>query len=326
MEVSFKHVTLSYDQKNEILHDMDFVIPSGKLIALLGPSGGGKSTTLNLISGLLQPSQGEIFFGSENVTKQDALKRGVGMVFQNYALYPHLTVLDNIIFPMKMAKIPKKIRQEKALALAKLVRVMPQINQKPAALSGGQQQRVAIARALAKEPTLLLLDEPLSNLDARLRVEMREEIRRIQIATGVTTIFVTHDQNEALHVADQIMVLNEGIVQQFGATQTLYTNPINQFVAEFIGEPRLNVIPVQALRTAVGGIFGAGAAQIERLGIRAEAFSLKPMAQPHIQIPIEINQIQYFGQEQRIDLQLNGYQVIANQMESEHQKLGKTMG
>ena len=222
VEVRFEHVTLTYSNGVEVLHDMDFELPDGELIALLGPSGGGKSTTLNLISGLLQATTGQIYFGDTDVTKKDALQRGVGMVFQNYALYPHMTVLDNIIFPMKMAKVDKTTREAKAKELAKLVRVDDQLNKKPGALSGGQQQRVAIARALAKEPTVLLLDEPLSNLDARLRVEMREEIRRIQQETGITTVFVTHDQSEAMHVADKIMVLNDGVIQQFDSPQTLY--------------------------------------------------------------------------------------------------------
>lgn len=305
LEVTFKHVTLTYPNGSEVLHDMDFEIPSGQLIALLGPSGGGKSTTLNLISGLLQPTSGDVLFGRENVTKQDALQRGVGMVFQNYALYPHMTVLENIMFPMKMAKMPKAKRRQKAIDLAKLVRVESQISKKPAALSGGQQQRVAIARALAKEPNLLLLDEPLSNLDARLRVEMRQEIRRIQQETGVTTIFVTHDQSEAMHIADQIMVLNDGVIQQFAPAQTLYTDPTNQFVASFIGEPALNLIPAQTLADALPAVFGQAAKSVQTLGIRPEAFALQPTDDPFLQARVEVVQEQHFGREQQVQLRLN---------------------
>lgn len=162
---------MSYDGKTDTLKDLNFTIPDGTLVSLLGPSGGGKTTTLNLISGLLSPTAGQIFFGDTDVTKKDALARKVGMVFQNYSLYPHLSVLDNIAFPLKMAKVSKAERHAKAKDLAKLVHVEDQLDKKPGALSGGQQQRVAIARALAKSPSLLLLDEPLSNLDARLRIE-----------------------------------------------------------------------------------------------------------------------------------------------------------
>jgi len=317
VEVTFKHVTLTYPNGVEVLHDMDFVIPDGKLIALLGPSGGGKSTTLNLISGLLAATTGEIFFGEKNVTKLDALQRGVGMVFQNYALYPHMTVLDNIIFPMKMAKVDKDTRRKKALELAKLVRVDDQINKKPGALSGGQQQRVAIARALAKEPSILLLDEPLSNLDARLRVEMREEIRRIQKETGVTTIFVTHDQSEALHIADQIMVLDDGILQQYADAQELYDHPVNQFVASFIGEPALNVIPAQDIRAALVPVFGQQAQMIESVGIRAEAITTNPVTTPHLELPIEVQRTLAFGRERNSDVILANHKLVATGIERE---------
>lgn len=271
VDVTFKDVTLAYGNR-EILHKIDFNIPDGKLVSILGPSGCGKSTTLNLISGLIQPTGGQIFFGEKKVTKLDALQRKVGMVFQSYALYPHMTVLENIMFPMKMAKIPKSERSKKALDLAKLVHIESEINKKPAQLSGGQQQRVAIARALAKEPSILLLDEPLSNLDARLRVQMREEIRRIQKETGITTIFVTHDQDEAMHISDQIMVLNDGSIQQFSTPNQLYDQPENLFVARFIGSPMINTHPFAPFKADFATVIPAEiidkAAQI---GIRSES-------------------------------------------------------
>ncbi len=272
MKVTFKDVTMSYDGKKDTLKDLNFTIPDGTLVSLLGPSGGGKTTTLNLISGLLAPTAGQIFFGDTDVTKKDALARKVGMVFQNYSLYPHLSVLDNIAFPLKMAKVGKAERHAKAKDLAKLVHVEDQLDKKPGALSGGQQQRVAIARALAKSPSLLLLDEPLSNLDARLRIEMREEIRRIQRETGVTTIFVTHDQDEALHISDNIMVLANGSIQQFSSPQTLYDQPNNLFVAKFIGEPVINTIPAQALSADLANaVPEAILKQAVTAGIRSEA-------------------------------------------------------
>lgn len=307
MNVRFEHVTLTYNNGVEVLHDMDFELPDGELIALLGPSGGGKSTTLNLVSGLLRATTGKIFFGNDEVTEKDALQRGVGMVFQNYALYPHMTVLENIVFPMKMAKVAKDVRNERARALAKLVRVDDQLNKKPGALSGGQQQRVAIARALAKNPSVLLLDEPLSNLDARLRVEMREEIRRIQQETGVTTIFVTHDQSEAMHVADKIMVLNDGVIQQFDSPQSLYQNPQNQFVACFIGEPVINEVPATALREHL--VLPATAVTV---GIRPEAIKSPVMDAPVL--PVTAERIQAFGRDRQVTLRLGDYRLITTEI------------
>ena len=307
MNVRFEHVTLTYNNGVEVLHDMDFELPDGELIALLGPSGGGKSTTLNLVSGLLRATTGKIFFGDDEVTEKDALQRGVGMVFQNYALYPHMTVLENIVFPMKMAKVAKDVRNERARALAKLVRVDDQLNKKPGALSGGQQQRVAIARALAKNPSVLLLDEPLSNLDARLRVEMREEIRRIQQATGVTTIFVTHDQSEAMHVADKIMVLNDGVIQQFDSPQSLYQNPQNQFVARFIGEPVIDEVPATALREHL--VLPATAVTV---GIRPEAIKSPVMDAPVL--PVTAERIQAFGRDRQATLRFGDYRLVTTEI------------
>lgn len=241
VQVKFENVSMSFGD-NQVLNTIDFTIPEGKLVSILGPSGCGKSTTLMLISGLTFPTEGDIYFGDTNVTKQDAVNRKVGMVFQNYALYPHLSVLENVMFPLKMAKVPKKERKERAMELIDLVQISDHIDKKPKQLSGGQQQRVAIARALAKRPSILLMDEPLSNLDARLRIEMREEIRRIQQETGVTTVFVTHDQEEALSISDEVMVLNAGSIQQYSNPIDLYRNPSNKFVAKFIGTPVINTV------------------------------------------------------------------------------------
>ena len=227
------------------VNDFNFEIPDGKLIGLLGPSGCGKSTALNLISGLLTPTQGKVFFGEEDVTDVPAEKRGVGLVFQNYALYPHLTVRQNILFPLQNLrgkdKLPKEVMEEKALEAAKLVQIEKLMDRKPSELSGGQQQRVAIARALVKMPRVLLLDEPLSNLDARLRLQTREELKRIQQETKITTIFVTHDQEEAMSISDLIVVMKEGVVQQVDVPQKVYDDPVNLFVAKFLGTPPINV-------------------------------------------------------------------------------------
>lgn len=252
MKVVLQNLTKKFPNRNRkvredviAVNNFDFEIPDGKLIGLLGPSGCGKSTTLNLLSGLLKPTSGKIFFGDEDVTNVPPEKRGVGLVFQNYALYPHLTVLQNIMFPLENLKGKEKMvkadMQKKAMEVAKLVQIDELMERKPSELSGGQQQRVAIARALVKVPRVLLLDEPLSNLDARLRLQTREEIKRIQRETGVTTVFVTHDQDEAMSISDMIVVMKEGLVQQIGKPQEVYDNPVNLFVAKFLGTPPINV-------------------------------------------------------------------------------------
>ncbi len=227
------------------VNDFTFEIPDGKLIGLLGPSGCGKSTTLYMISGLQKPTGGQIFFGDDDVTALSPENRGVGLVFQNYALYPHMTVKQNILFPLQNLKgadkLTKQEMMERAYEAARLVQIDNLMERKPSELSGGQQQRVAIARALVKMPKVLLLDEPLSNLDARLRLQTREEIRRIQKETGITTIFVTHDQEEAMSISDMIVVMKLGVVQQIGAPQEVYDNPTNLFVAKFLGTPPINV-------------------------------------------------------------------------------------
>ena len=252
MEVILQNLTKKFpsrDRKNRedviAVNDFTFEIPDGQLIGLLGPSGCGKSTTLNLISGLLKPTNGRIFFGKDDVTDLPPENRGIGLVFQNYALYPHLTVRQNILFPLQNLKGKDKLSKsemlKKAEDAAKLVQISELMERRPGELSGGQQQRVAIARALVKMPRVLLLDEPLSNLDARLRLQTREEIRRIQKETGITTIFVTHDQEEAMSISDLIVVMKEGIVQQIGKPQEVYDNPSNLFVAKFLGTPPINV-------------------------------------------------------------------------------------
>ena len=252
MKVVFDHVTKKFPGRGKAkgteviaVDDFSFEIPDGKLIGLLGPSGCGKSTALNLLCGLLAPTEGRILFGEEDVTDIPPEKRGVGMVFQNYALYPHLTVEQNILFPLQNLKGAERPTKEEMLAKAReaaaLVQIDSLMDRRPSELSGGQQQRVAIARALVKLPRVLLLDEPLSNLDARLRLQTREEIRRIQLATGVTTIFVTHDQEEAMSISDLIVVMKDGKVQQIGKPQEVYDDPSNLFVAQFLGTPPINV-------------------------------------------------------------------------------------
>ncbi len=239
MRVTLEHLTKKFSDVTAV-SDFSATLEHGELISLLGPSGCGKSTILNMLAGILPVTDGKIYFDDEDVTNMPPEKRGIGLVFQNYALYPHMTVLQNICFPLEVQKVPKPQRLERAMEIAKLVHVDTMMKRRPAELSGGQQQRVAIARALVKNPRLLLLDEPLSNLDARLRLEMREEIRRIQQRTGVTTIFVTHDQEEAMSISDRIVLMKLGVLQQNDLPQNLYNEPANQFVADFLGNPPIN--------------------------------------------------------------------------------------
>lgn len=252
MKVELRDLTKKFPNRNKKIHkdvtavkDFTFTVPDGQLVALLGPSGCGKSTMLYMISGLQTPTEGKIFFGEDDVTDLPPENRGVGLVFQNYALYPHLTVKQNIMFPLENLKgkerLSKAVMEEKVLEAARLVQIDNLMERKPKELSGGQQQRVAIARALVKRPKILLLDEPLSNLDARLRLQTREEIRRIQRETNITTIFVTHDQEEAMSISDMIAVMKLGVLQQTGKPQEVYDDPVNLFVAKFLGTPSINV-------------------------------------------------------------------------------------
>ncbi len=235
-----------FDNKFEALKAVDFTIEKGDLVCLLGPSGCGKSTILNLIAGLLHPTGGDIRFNGSSVVKTEPKDRNIGFVFQNYALYPHMTVLENVMFPLTVGE--KKIKKAEAKQIAetymRLTNIEELSQKKPGTLSGGQQQRVAITRALVQNPEVLLLDEPLSNLDARLRLKIREEIRRLVKEVGITTIFVTHDQEEALSISDKIILMNEGVIQQNDDPQNLYLEPNNQFVAKFIGNPIINMLPV----------------------------------------------------------------------------------
>ncbi len=252
MKIVLEHLTKKFPNRNKkikedviAVNDFNYEIPDGKLVGLLGPSGCGKSTVLNLISGLEKPTEGKLYFGEDDVTELPAENRGVGLVFQNYALYPHLNVRDNIRFPLENLRGKDKMTRaemdKKVFETAKLVQIQELLERKPSEMSGGQQQRVAIARALVKKPKVLLLDEPLSNLDARLRLQTREELKRIQLETGITTIFVTHDQEEAMSICDTIVVMQAGKVMQQGKPQDVYDKPENLFVAKFLGTPQINV-------------------------------------------------------------------------------------
>ncbi len=291
MKVVLQNLTKIFPSRNKkektgvtAVNDFTLEIPDGKLIGLLGPSGCGKSTTLYMISGLQAPSSGKIFFGEDDVTKLSPENRGIGLVFQNYALYPHMTVQQNILFPLQNLKGENRLSKEemlnRALEVAKLVQIDEYMNRKPSELSGGQQQRVAIARALVKMPRVLLLDEPLSNLDARLRLQTREEIRRIQRSTQITTIFVTHDQEEAMSISDYIVVMKLGVIMQTGKPQQVYDDPANLFVAKFLGAPPINLFSgrVEGGKLYIGEeeVMDVGLVENQEVyvGIRPEGFLL----------------------------------------------------
>src|ERR687891_1634014 len=240
-----------------VIPDMDLIIEDGEFVALLGPSGCGKSTSLLMLAGIYLPSGGEIRFDDALVNEVEARDRNVGIVFQSYALYPHMSALQNIMFPLKFKKVPEADARRRAEEAARLVQVQELLQRRPAELSGGQQQRVALARALVKRPQLLLLDEPLSNLDATLRLTMRAEIKNLQRQLGVTSILVTHDQLEATTMADRIICMSKGRIEQIGTPDDLYLRPNSLFVAGFIGSPPLNLLPGE----------GAG----DRLGIDGSA-------------------------------------------------------
>ena len=291
MKVTLENLTKIFPSRDKksgsevvAVNNFTYELPDGKLIGLLGPSGCGKSTTLYMISGLQKPTSGKIFFDEEDVTELTPENRGVGLVFQNYALYPHMTVKQNILFPLQNLrgddKLSKQAMLERAYETAKLVQIDELMERKPSELSGGQQQRVAIARALVKFPRILLLDEPLSNLDARLRLQTREEIKRIQQETGITTIFVTHDQEEAMSISDLIVVMKLGVVQQIDEPQKVYDNPVNLFVANFLGTPPINVFrgKVENGKVYIGDAAIMDAPNVENqqvyVGIRPEGFVL----------------------------------------------------
>jgi len=241
MRIRLENISKKFDTVYAV-KNLNITIEDGELVSILGPSGCGKSTTLFLIAGLYKLSFGDIFFDDKKVNEVEAEDREIGMVFQNYALYPHMTVLKNIMFPLRMKRVSKKEAEVQAREIAKLMHIDNLLDRKPAQLSGGQQQRVAIARALVKKPKILLLDEPLSNLDARLRIELRDEIRRIQKQVGITTIFVTHDQEEAMSISDKILLMKDGECQQYASPKEMYMNPANEFVARFLGNPPINLL------------------------------------------------------------------------------------
>ncbi len=288
--VTLKNVIKRFDT-TQVIHGVDLTVEDGEFCVFVGPSGCGKSTLLRMVSGLEETTEGSIHIGSRDVTTMDPAERGVSMVFQTYALYPHMTVRDNMGFGLKMNGHPKAEIAEKVAEATRILKLEEYLDRKPAALSGGQRQRVSIGRAIVRGPEVFLFDEPLSNLDAELRVEMRVEIARLHKEIGATMIYVTHDQVEAMTLADKIVVLRAGHIEQVGAPLELYRNPDNKFVAGFIGSPAMNflagtakgaAVNVPALQTDVATGVGLPAdGTAVTLGIRPEHIEIDPKGSTH---------------------------------------------
>jgi multiple sugar transport system ATP-binding protein len=257
-EVELDHIWKRYPDGFEAVHDMELDIRDGEFMILVGPSGCGKSTALRMMAGLEDITEGELRIGGERVNDLEPRDRDIAMVFQNYALYPHMTVRENMGFALKLSKTPKEEMNRKVEEAATILDLNQHLDRKPANLSGGQRQRVAMGRAIVRNPRLFLMDEPLSNLDAKLRVQMRTEVSRIQQRLGTTTVYVTHDQTEAMTLGDRVAVMRSGVLQQVAAPKVLYDDPVNLFVAGFIGSPAMNFLPGrlegEAVRTPLGDI------------------------------------------------------------------------
>jgi multiple sugar transport system ATP-binding protein len=255
-EIVLDRVTKSYPDGATAVKDLSITIADGEFIILVGPSGCGKSTTLNMIAGLEEITSGELRIGGERVNEKSPKDRDIAMVFQSYALYPHMTVRQNIAFPLTLAKMKKTEIADKVRETAKILDLTELLDRKPSQLSGGQRQRVAMGRAIVRNPKAFLMDEPLSNLDAKLRVQMRTEIARLQQRLGTTTVYVTHDQTEAMTLGDRVVVMRAGVAQQIGTPQELYEKPVNLFVAGFIGSPAMNFFPASLTDVGVSLPFG----------------------------------------------------------------------
>src|ERR1700687_144380 len=255
-EIVLDHVTKSYPDGATAVKDLNITIADGEFLILVGPSGCGKTTTLNMIAGLEDISSGELRIGGERMNDKAPKDRDIAMVFQSYALYPHMTVRQNIAFPLTLAKMKKAEITEKVEDTARILDLTDVLDRKPAQLSGGQRQRVAMGRAIVRHPKAFLMDEPLSNLDAKLRVQMRGEIARLQKRLGTPTVYVTHDQTEAMTLGDRVVVMHGGVAQQIGTPQELYDRPVNLFVAGFIGSPAMNFFPATLTDVGVSLRFG----------------------------------------------------------------------
>ena len=333
-EIVLDKVTKLYPDGSRAVSDVDITIADGEFVILVGPSGCGKSTTLNMIAGLEDISSGELRIAGERVNERAPKDRDIAMVFQSYALYPHMTVRQNIAFPLTLAKLPKSEINSKVEDAARILDLDQHLDRKPANLSGGQRQRVAMGRAIVRSPKAFLMDEPLSNLDAKLRVQMRTEISRLQKRLGTTTVYVTHDQTEAMTLGDRVVVLRGGIVQQIGAPQELYDRPRNLFVAGFIGSPAMNFIPGElnddGIVTAAGPIplpvetlarlHEKNAARNVVAGIRPEHFEDAALVDDHARaagatLTVDVDVVESMGSDKYVYFDLAGPAVESAELE-----------
>jgi sn-glycerol 3-phosphate transport system ATP-binding protein len=292
-----------------VLQDISFVVETGTFAALLGPSGCGKSTTLRLVAGLDEATTGTIQIAGKDVTSSPASKRGISMVFQSYALFPHLSVRENILFGLKVRRVPRDVRNARLAHTANLLGLTPLLGRKPAQLSGGQQQRVALARAIIAETPICLMDEPLSNLDAQLRAEMRRELRALQQRLGMTVVYVTHDQVEAMTMADQIILMNAGRIEQAAKPADIYERPASVFAATFIGTPPMNILPAYAtpaLCRDLGVAARPPSGDGRLLGVRPEHIVLSDRG-----VAAEIRAVEYLGAETLVEASVTGGPVLA---------------
>jgi multiple sugar transport system ATP-binding protein len=310
MDVRYEGVCKSFGGVDALI-DLDLTVPDGAFLALLGPSGCGKTTALRILAGLEEPTSGTVFLGERDVTRLQPKDRDVAMVFQSYALYPHKSVADNIAYPLRVRKVPKPQREQRANEVARMLSIDPLLDRMPRQLSGGQRQRVALARAIVREPRAFLMDEPLSNLDAQLRLQMRIEIKRLQKQLGVTTLYVTHDQVEAMTMADMVAVMHEGRLQQLAAPAELYARPVNLFVARFCGSPPMNVVAGEVR----DGVFAHGCGSIRlpagaapgsvKLGFRPEHATMVARGAPD-SLDGEVYVVEPLGNETLVTVSLAG--------------------
>jgi sn-glycerol 3-phosphate transport system ATP-binding protein len=294
-EVEYRKVTKRYPNGVLALKDFDLTVADGEFVILVGPSGCGKSTALRLLAGLDKPTSGELYIAGEEITKQGPGERDIAMVFQNYALYPHMSVYKNLAYGLRRRKTPKEDIAKRVREVAEILGITELLARKPAQLSGGQRQRVAMGRALVREPQAFLLDEPLSNLDAKLRGQVRAELKRLHQRLAITSVYVTHDQVEAMTLADRICVMNKGELQQVGTPQEVYEHPANMFVAGFIGSPAMNLLPAAVAdgQVLLGGSPVGTAPHGHHdvvVGVRPESLRIQPEGEPGIEATVDFHE------------------------------------
>jgi multiple sugar transport system ATP-binding protein len=314
--VRYEHVWKRFDGTVAV-RDLTLAVVAGEFMVLVGPSGCGKSTALRLLAGLERVTEGQIIIGDRVVNDLPPAARDVAMVFQSYALYPHMTVYDNLAFGLRNSKVPKREIDERVRRVAEMLQLSDLLRRKPKQLSGGQRQRVALGRAIVREPEAFLMDEPLSNLDAKLRVETRAELLKLQRRLGTTTIYVTHDQVEAMTMGDRIAVMNAGILQQVGTPEEVYKRPVNTFVAGFIGSPSMNLVPGTLLETAAppGAI----------LGIRPEHIELGDGRGDGLRFHATVEVVEYLGDEQLVHLRVGDTPLVAKLPEEPRVEPGRRL-